>query len=164
MNLVSVELEARPTIFVRAHAPMAEIQAAMSPAFATLDRFLEARRIVPQGPPFAIYHDWSGGSTAVDIGFPVTAKDSEKATGLVQAGMTPPGFAVKTLVQGSYAGFAHVYAEIDRAMKEAKVSESRLMWEIYLSDPEATAEPDLITEIYAQVSARDALKFPREHS
>jgi effector-binding domain-containing protein len=160
MNITSVELTAQPMVYVTATASMAEIPAVMGTAFTTLGQFLGTSGVMALGPPLAVYHDWSGDRTAVDVGFPVSADDVRKASGQVLAGMTPDGPALKVVHVGPYDDFPQTYAAIGAAMKDAGIPDSTRMWEVYLGEPGVTPDAELITEIYMQVSPADAAKFP----
>lgn len=162
MKITSVQLAAQPMVYVTATASMAEIPVFMGTAFATLGQFLGTSGVVALGPPMAIYHDWSGDKTAVEVGFPVSSADALKATGDVLAGMTPSGYALKVVHIGPYDDFPATYAAIAAAMKEAGIPDSSRMWEVYLNELGATPAAELITEIYVQVSAADAAKFPTQ--
>ncbi len=162
MEITSVELDAQPMIYVTATTSMAEMPAFMATAFATLGQFLGSYGVKALGPPLAIYHDWSGDKTAVDLGFPVSANDAKKAVGTVLAGMTPGGHALKVVHIGPYDDFPATYAAIGAAMTAAGIPVSTRMWEIYLGDPGVTPATELVTEIYAQVSVEDAAKFPAQ--
>jgi effector-binding domain-containing protein len=162
VEITRVELVAQPMIYVAATGSMAEIPAIMGTAFATLGQFLGTSGVTPLGPPMAVYHDWSGDRTAVDVGFPVSSADAQKATGAVIAGTTPGGYALKIVHVGPYDDFAATYAAIGAAMKDAGIPDSARMWEVYLGEPGVTPAAELITEIYVGVTAEDAAKFPTE--
>lgn len=159
LKITSVELTAQPMVFVTMTASMSEIPTLMGTAFATLGQFLSTSGVAPLGPPLAVYHDWSGSETAVDVGFPVSAADAQKASGSVLAGATPSGYALKVVHLGPYDDFPATYAAIDAAMKHAGIPDSTRMWEVYLGEPGITPDAELVTEIYMQVSAIDAAKF-----
>ena len=162
MKIIGVRLDSQPMVFVTETTSMEAISAFMGPAFAKLGQFLATSGVTALGPPMAVYHDWSGEMTAVDLGFPVSATDAEKATGEVLAGMTPGGYALKIVHIGPYDDFAATYAAIGDAMKAAGVPEGSKMWEVYLSEPGVTPDAELVTEIFVAVSEQDAAKFPRE--
>jgi len=138
VKITSVELVAEPMVYVTATISMTEIL----------------------GPPLAVYHDWSGDKTAVDVGFAVSPDDAKKASGTVRAGMTPGGYALKVVHVGPYDDFPATYAAIGAAMTTAGIPEGGRMWEVYLGEPGVTPDAELITEIYTEVSAADAAKFP----
>ncbi len=159
MNVARVELVAQPMIYVTATARMTEIPEYMGRAFGTLGQFFGASGVAPLGPPMAVYHDWSGDRTVIDVGFPVSKADAQKASGDVLAGMTPGGHALKVVHIGAYDDFPATYAAIFAAMKDADIPDSSRMWEVYLTEPGTTPATELVTEIYVQVSAEDAAKF-----
>ncbi|HTN60399.1 MAG TPA: GyrI-like domain-containing protein [Devosia sp.] len=160
MHITSVELTAQPMLYVSATAAMAEMPGVMGTAFATLGQFFKTSGAARLGPPLAVYHDWSDGETAVDIGFPVTGADAQKANGSIRSGMTPEGFALKVVHIGPYTDFSATYEAIGAAMKAADIPDGTRMWEVYLGQPGVTPDAELVTEIYTQVSATDAAKFP----
>ena len=160
--ITSVQFVAQPMVHVTATASMAEIPVFMGTASATIGQFLGTFGVVALGPPMAVYHDWSGDKTAIDVGFPVSSADAQKAIGDVLAGMTPSGYALKVVHIGPYDDFPATYAAIAAAMKEAGIPDSFRMWEVYLNEPGVAPAAELITEIYVQVSAEDAAKFPTE--
>jgi effector-binding domain-containing protein len=162
VKVTSVKLSAQPMVYVTATISMAEIPAFMGTAFTTLDQFLGTSGVAALGPPMAVYHDWSDDKTAVDVGFPVSSADAAKAGGGVLAGMTPDGYALKVVHIGPYEEFPAIYAAIGAAMKAAGIPDSPRMWEVYLSEPGVTPAAELVTEIYSQVAAEDAAKFPAE--
>lgn len=162
IKIVRVELVSQPMVYVTANVSMSEIPAFMDAGFASLGQFLGTTGVTALGPPMALYHDWSGDKTAVDLGFPVSVDDAKKATGAVLGGMTPGGHALKLTHVGPYAAVPAAYAALDTAMKDAAIPVSSLMWEVYLNEPGVTPEAELITEIYTAVSAADAAKFPAQ--
>lgn len=162
VKITSVELVAQPMIYVTAQVSMAEIPQFMGTAFETLGQFLGASGVKALGAPVAVYRDWSGENTFVDLGFPVSTEDAKKAGGTVLAGMTPSGHALKVVHVGPYDNLPATYAAIGAAMKDAGIPDSSRMWEVYISQPGVTPEAELITEVYTEVSAEDAAKFPKQ--
>lgn len=160
MRITGTTTTARPMLFVTATASMAGISTLMGASFATLGQFFAVNGITPVGPPLALYHDWSEATTGVDVGFPVSTADAEKAAGAVLRGTTPAGPALKVVHVGPYDDFPATYSALGAAMKKANVPDSTRMWEVYQGEPGVTPDADLVTEIFASVSADDAAKFP----
>jgi len=161
VELTAVETAAQPMLYVTARSSMQpdEIRRVMDTAFATLGRFLGETQIVPLGPPVAVYSNWAGGQMTTDVGFPVAAADAARARGDVLAGTTPSGPALKAVHRGPYDGLAATYRAIEARMQGAGMAPSGKSWEIYLNEPGAVPDADLLTEIYMQVSAEDAAKL-----
>lgn len=160
MKITSMNLSAQPMLYVTQTVSMAEIPAVMNTAFAKLGQFLQTSGVKPAGPPLAVYHDWSGDQTEVDIGFPVAAADAHKANDNILAGMTPDGFALKFVHIGPYDDFRATYDALGAEMRKAGIAQTTRMWEIYISQPGVTPDAELVTEIYMQVTAADAAKYP----
>lgn len=160
MRITGTTVTAQPMLFVTSTASMAEIPALMGASFSTLGQFFAAKGVTPVGPPLAVYHDWSGDQTGVDVGYPVSAADAEKATGTVLRGTTPEGSALKAVHVGPYDKLPATYTAIGAAMKQAGVPDSTRMWEVYRGEPGVTPDADLVTEIFTSVSAANAAKFP----
>lgn len=160
MEIHGIRLTAEPMLYVTATATMAEIPDVMGRSFAALGEFFGKTGIVPVGSPLAVYHDWTGDKTGVDVGFPVAQADAAKAQGAILRGTTPDGHALKTVHVGPYGGLSATYAAMAEAMKAKGIPENTRMWEVYRNEPGITPDAELITEVYASVSAADASKFP----
>lgn len=159
IEIVEVETVAEPMIYVTSTTSMTGVAAFMGTAFSTLGQFIGANRIVPAGPPLAIYHDWTETQTVVDVGFPVTAADAAKSQGGVLAGTTPGGLALKAIHRGPYSGMPGTYAAIAARMAKAGIPPATVMWEVYVSDPDTTPEAELVTEIYTRIAPADSGKM-----
>jgi effector-binding domain-containing protein len=159
MQILATDAAAQPMLFVTTTTPMAAIPSVMGQSFDTLGQFFAKAGIKPIGPPLAVYHDWAAGQTTVDVGFPVTEASARKASGAVMRGTTPSGPALKVVHVGANDGLPATYAALDEAMNQAHVPESTRMWEVYIGEPGAVPDAELVTEIYAAVTAADAAKF-----
>lgn len=161
VDLTAVDVAAQPMLYVTARSSMQpdEIRQVMDTAFATLGRFLAETHIVPLGPPLAVYSNWADGQMTTDVGFPVATGDAGKAAGPVLAGTTPSGHALKAVHKGAYDGLAATYRAIEARMQAAGMAPAGKSWEIYLNEPGAVPDAELLTEIYMQVSAEDAAKL-----
>jgi effector-binding domain-containing protein len=160
MHITSVELSARPMLYLSKTTTRAEIPSVLNAGFAELAQFMQKLGIPPAGPRLAVYHDWSGDKMAVDIGFPVSAADAQKAESDILAGMTPDGFALKVVHVGPYADLPATYDAIGAAMSKAGIAEANRMWEVYVGEPGVTPDAELITEIYMQVTPAQAANYP----
>jgi effector-binding domain-containing protein len=156
MNIETVDTKAQPVLYVTRSSSMApeEISGVMGEAFGDMGAFVGRAGIAPAGPPLAIYRDWDEktGTMTIDVAFPVAPGDVAKAAGEVKAGNSPSGKALKALHRGPYDTLRDTYGEIMAHMKKAALPMPPMSWEVYLSDPEATAPADLVTEIYMPVS------------
>lgn len=156
-----VEVTARPMVYVSTRSSMepGAIQQVVATAFDELGRFFATAQVVPLGPPVTIYRNWTETETTVDVGFPVARTDADKAEGEILAGTTPGGMALKAVFKGPYDGLAGVYGAIETRMAEAGTATPTMSWEIYLNEPGAVPDTELLTEVYFAISAEDAAKL-----
>lgn len=153
MQSETVQTQAQPMIYVRYQVGMDSdaIGEKMGEAFQALGDFIGENGIEVAGPPIAVYHDYTETGMTLDVGFPVAAATLGKATGTIKAGETPSGKAMKFVHQGSYDGLRATYDEIGKHFTQAGIPMSPVCWEVYLNDPDATPETELITEIFMAV-------------
>ncbi len=123
----------------------------MNEGFAAVGAYIGKSGIVPLGPRLCIYRKWGTGALDFDIGFPVAERDLAKASGEFKAGATPSGNVTKFTHRGAYSGLRATYAAITAHLKEKGLPWPPLTWEVYVSDPQTTAEKDLVTEIYMTI-------------
>jgi len=153
MQTETVQTHAVPWVYLSYQTPMdsAEIGRIMGEAFQKLGQFVGENQIEVAGPPLSVYRDYTDNGMTVDIGFPVAAAALGKATGEIKAGQTPSGKAIKVVHKGSYDRLRDTYGELEEHFKAEGIPMSPVCWEVYLSDPDATPEQDLVTEIFMQV-------------
>lgn len=152
MLIETIEAETRPMLYVSRSATMEpkDIAAAMEDAFGAIGTFLGTSGVRPAGPPVAVYRDWdeATGRMTIDLGFPVASCDAAKAKGDVHAGQTPSGKALKAVHHGAYPKLNESWGALEAHMKKLGLPIPAIAWEVYLSDPDTTAEDDLLTELY----------------
>jgi effector-binding domain-containing protein len=152
MKIETITAESRPMLYVTRPAAMEpkDIAKVMGEAFGAMGAFLGKSGVKPVGPPLAVYHDWDAGSgkMKVDLGFPVAATDTPKATGEIHAGKTPSGKALKTVHRGPYPKLQETYSELEGHLLRAGIPMPSTAWEVYVSDPDKTLPDELLTEVY----------------
>lgn len=150
----TVDVKAGPMLYVQRTSTMAPeaISRVMDEGFTTLGKFITQEQISPVGPPIAVYSDWDGSQMIVRIGFPVASSDLGKAKGDIAAGQTPSGRSLKALHRGVYSKLRETYATLEEHFANAHAKMPALTWESYVTDPDATPEAELITEIYMPLS------------
>ena len=133
------EMPEQSALAIRETAAVAEIPAKMGECFDALCRFFGERRIPFAGPPFALYHSWSDAATVMDVGFPVSAGTAGE--GRIQAITLPGGRIVTGTHIGPYDKIVETYNAMDSWMKANGLTPAPLMWETYLTDPQAEPDP-----------------------
>ena len=158
-SLESMEVEVAPTLAVQLAVTCATehaaIATAMQSTFARLGEFMARNKLVPAGPPRAIYTGW-GATTSFTLAFPIVAAPpvTEGALDIV-VGPLAGGHALRFVHRGSYDSIRATYGQIDTWLRdrgaiktEADWARYRGMWEEYLGEPGTVPDAELSTNIY----------------
>jgi effector-binding domain-containing protein len=132
MEVKIVELQEQPTAVIRERVAMTALPEFFGRAFAAVSAALEAQKVQPAGPPFALYRGMPTGTVDVEAGFPVSTNIAV-ANG-VRAGNLPACRAVQAMHVGSYDTLGTTYEAVKQRMGEEGLKASDDMWEYYLSD------------------------------
>ena len=125
------------------------------PAYAALARALADGALVPTGPALAVYHGDAMDTFDLEIGFPVDAAPDAPLTvdGIeISASALPGGSALATSHVGGFDGLGGAWAGLYGEVASRGLERSGDWIEIYVSDPRATAETDLRTDLVLGVS------------
>jgi effector-binding domain-containing protein len=134
-----VDTDERPTAVLRAQVPVAELPTFFQKAFGATWNALRKQGLSPTGPPFALYHGIPTRSVDVEVGFPVTA--SPQPEGEVAPSTLPGGRAVEAVHVGPYDTMGETYGQVEQWMVAERLQPGPVMWESYLSDPQAEPDP-----------------------
>lgn len=129
----------QPTAGIREKVLMTELTEFFGRAFQETMAALAAQGVQPAGPPFGKYYGTPSDVVDVEAGFPVSAAITP--AGDVVPGSLPAGKVVETVHVGPYDTMDTSYAAVQRFMAEKGLTPGRVMWESYLSDPEAEPDP-----------------------
>ncbi|MFJ6000564.1 GyrI-like domain-containing protein [Arthrobacter sp. NPDC092385] len=129
----------QPTAGVREQVPMTELPGFFSRAYRDTLAALRAQGVHPTGAPFGKYYGRPGAVVDVEAGFPVAAAIAP--AGNVVSGTLPAGTVVEATHTGPYDTMTDTYAELDRYFSDAKLTSGSVMWESYLSGPDAEPDP-----------------------
>ena len=132
MDVRIVELQEQPTAALRDQVAMNALPEFFSSAFAAVSAAIEAQRVQPAGPPFALYHGMPTEIVDVEAGFPVST--TVAAVNGVRAGILPARRAFQAMHVGSYDTLGTTYEAVKQRMDEEGLKASDDMWEYYLSD------------------------------
>lgn len=133
------ERDEQPTAGIRETVPMAELTEFFSRGFHDTMAAIQAQGVQPAGPPFGKYYGTPAATVDVEAGFPVTSAIAP--TGDVLPGTLPGGRVVEAIHVGPYDTLKETYAELERHVAQAGLTPGAVMWESYLSDPEAEPDP-----------------------
>jgi effector-binding domain-containing protein len=127
------------TAGVRRTVPMGELTDFFSHAFTETMRVLTAQGLHPAGPPFGKYYGMPGAAVDVEAGFPVEGPVT--ASGEVRPGTLPGGRVVEAVHVGPYDTMMQTYDVIEQFFAGEGWTPGDVMWESYLSDPDAEPDP-----------------------
>jgi effector-binding domain-containing protein len=128
------------TAALYARVPAKEIQNQMGLLLRELSDELRSQGIKPAGPWFT--HHLRGPSEFFDfeVCFPVGS--SIRANGRVKPGRWPAMKMVRTTYHGGYEGLAGGWQDFMAEIKSMGLQVSPEIWEVYLTGPDTTNEPD----------------------
>jgi DNA gyrase inhibitor GyrI len=133
------------------------IRNAMEDAFQTLGAFLATHRLVPTGPPRAIYGTWGPDGTTFTLALPIREPAPTVPAGAdgVTIGPLVAQHAWRFIHRGAYTHLVDTYGQIAEWLTsqglfhtEADWAKFAPMWEEYLTEPDRTPEGDQLTYIY----------------
>ncbi len=134
-----VQREEQPTVGLRETVPMAGLTDFFGRAFSQTMTALQAAGARPVGPPFGKYYGTPSDVVDVEAGFPVATIPA--VSGAVVAGSLPGGRVVEAVHVGPYDTMEKTYAEMTDFMSAEGLTPAGVMWETYLSDPDAEPDP-----------------------
>jgi effector-binding domain-containing protein len=138
MDVRIVDLQEQPTAVVREQVAMSALPEFFGRAFAAVSAALDAQRVQPAGPPFALYRGMPTEIVDVEAGFPVST--TVAAVNGVRAGVLPACRAFQAMHVGSYDTLGATYEAVKQRMDEDGLQASDDMWEYYLSDQSTDPE------------------------
>ena len=140
-----VEQTARPTLVVRARAPMDRLPQVLGPAWGQIMAYAGKAGEAPTGPPFVAYHDMDMQNLDLEIGLPFAqALDGE---GDVRPASLPAGTAVETVHVGPYDHIGDAYEALQAWLQEHGREPAGAPYEHYLNDPDEVPPGELRTRI-----------------
>ena len=159
-GLEFTEVEVAPVLAAqipgKCGADPASIAPAMGSAFEALMGFVGRHKLVPAGPPRAIYKTYGCEGIDFVVAVPLAGPPAEPVADEPGSIDTLAGTkALRFTHHGSYQGLMATYGLITEFLKakglietEADWAKYMPMWEEYLNDPHTTPEAELMTYIY----------------
>ena len=156
MEISRVDVTAQSILFVTSGSSQdpADIAIAMAAAYAEISAFMNHAGINMTGQPMAITRAWEEGSYQFDAAIPVDFIPAE-LTGNIRSGLSPAGPAVRAVHHGEYDQMMPSYEKLAAYMSAHGLSQGKVSWEHYITDPGNTAHQDMITHIYIMLDDRD---------
>lgn len=157
IEIERVEVAAQDILFVTSSSSQdpADIAAAMAAAYAEISIFMNQTGINMAGQPMAITRAWEEGSYQFDAAIPVDFIPAELA-GNINSGLSPSGPAVRAVHHGAYDQMMPTYEKLAAYMSAHGLSQGKVSWEHYISDPGNTEQQDMVTHIYIMLEDRES--------
>lgn len=134
------ELPLQPTLSIRATTTPAEIANVLSRLFGRVLAYAQQRGAEIVGHPFTRYYAFDDKTVQVEAGLPVAAPLEGKDE--IVAGALPAGPAAMTVHVGPYSRLAAAHVAIGAWLEEHGRQVAGPPWEIYVTDPRHTADPE----------------------
>ena len=138
------------TAAMRLTRPKAQIGAAMAEAFPKIYHAVVTAGVEPAGMPLARYFAFDEAATTFECAIPVLKPFT--AAGEVQPSTVGGGEAAFTVHVGPYDAIGQTWEALIAWVTAQGRTPAGPHWEIYLDDPQETAETELKTELYVPVT------------
>lgn len=157
LEIEHIDVVAQNILFVTSSSSQdpADIAMAMAAAYGEISVLMNNTGVNMIGQPMAITRLWEEGSYEFDAAIPVESVAVE-LTGNIKYGRSPSGPAVRAVHHGSYDQMMPTYEKLAAYMSAHGLSQGKVSWEHFVSDPSITAQQDLITHIYIMLEDRDS--------
>ena len=129
-----------------------DIAMVMAAAYTEISRLMNETGVNMVGQPMAITRTWEGGTYQFDAAIPVDRVPMQ-LSGNVMSGQSPSGPAVRALHHGTYEQMMPTYEKLVAYMSAHGLSQGKISWEHYVTDPGNTAIEDLITHVYIMLDS-----------
>lgn len=147
MSVTLETLNVQPTLSITRTTTHDGIQSALAEVLPAVFGFAQKHGAVMVGPPSTRYLEFTPGSITLQGGVPVAAHIPVE--GDIEATELPGGEAATLIHQGPYDTLTKGYAALEAWVTDNDRKASGPMWEVYLTDPGTTPDPnDWQTKIY----------------
>ena len=144
-----VQLQERPTLAVRLHAPVERMSEVLGPAWGKVMAYAGPAGAAPADAPFVAYHNMDMSDLDLEVGF-VFARPLPGA-GEVVASAIAAGEAVQCVHVGPYDQVGGAYDAIAAFLAEHGRTGGGPSYEFYLNDPQETPSAQLRTRVLMPV-------------
>lgn len=139
---------------IRQEVDMTGMETVHENSFKELSAFMKEKGLESSGTYLSVYHSF--GQT-IDIEVGISIADSVPGNERIALNKVKAGKAVKAIHRGHYEKLGVTHQAISAWMMEKGLSPAGAPWEVYITDPSETENPDeWVTEVYYPI-ASDAL-------
>lgn len=151
-DITTTQLSEHPTAMVREKVPVQEMTAFFGRAFSSVMAAVGQHELQVAGPPYGMYRGLPTDVIDVEAGFPLAAPfpgadadgvsvDGGHGVSQVAGGSLPAGPAYEAVHAGPYDALPQTYEAIQARMKADGATPAEVMWEFYMTDPDAEPDP-----------------------
>lgn len=134
------ELQAQPTLIIRAKTTPSEIAAVLSRLFGRVLAYAHKSGAEIVGQPFTRYLAFDDKTVELEAGMAIAAP--VEGHGEIVADLLPAGPAAITVHVGPYSRLAEAHVAMSEWLDEQGREPAGPPWEIYVTDPRHTSDPD----------------------
>ena len=146
-----VTLAGKPMVFIAGKASWDKAWPTLIEKLKTISAFLAKQKIAPAGAAMTIYLAVRDAGFEYQAAVPLAEAPSKLPRGVVSAGQSPVGKAIKFVHRGSYESMEMLYEAINNYLDGKGVEKQGLFYEEYVTDPLTTPEDKLVVNVYVMV-------------
>ncbi len=146
----SVDLPARPFVYVEGKADRDEIYSAILKSLSSVKRDMDKANLAPAGRPLAVFVESDDTGFKYHAGYPLAAAPEGKSSlsDAVKIGQTPSGKAMRFEHQGAYGDIDATYDAITAYLDDKGIDAQDTFIEEYANDVKDPDDPTLQVNIY----------------
>lgn len=153
MKIELIRQAAQPVLYVRLTTSLENLAEAVDKYYAMIGGYLTEIGETPASAPYAAYYNHDMQNLDVELGFPVGK--SLPGRGEIKSGELPAfESAVCCTHRGSYDSLNDTYGPMYQYIADNNLVQAGAHYDFYVSNPDDTAENDLITRIVVPVKER----------
>jgi effector-binding domain-containing protein len=146
-----VVLTGKPIAFVAGKATWENAFATLTEKFKAISAVLDRQKLKPAGPVMTIYVAVNDKGFEFQAAVPLAEAPTNLPRGVVTAGQSPVGKALKFVHRGSYDSMDMLYESITNYLDEKRIERLGLFFEEYVTDPTTTPEDKLVINVFVLV-------------
>ena len=146
-----VVLAGKPIVFISGKATWDSAFPTLKEKFTALARFLDAQKLKAAGPMMTIYTSVYNEGFTFQAAVPLDEQPANLPRGIVTAGQSPVGKALKFFYRGSYDAMDMFYESITNFLDEKRIERQGLFVEEYVTNPLTTPEEKLQVNVFVLV-------------
>jgi len=146
-----VMLAGKPIVFMAGKATWETAFPTLKEKFKAISAFLDKQKLKAAGSSMTIYTAVNDKGFEFQAAVPLAEQPANLPRGVVTAGQSPVGKALKFVHRGSYDSMDMLYESIVHFLDEKRIEKQGLFVEEYVTDPATTPEDKLVVNVFVLV-------------